>query len=162
MWKGAFSVGIFYSLKIYYNAGISAQNLPNTWAKLESSNCILKLAKKPKELFLQLCTKVHRARWGACDFNVYLSLTQFNQGSSKLVPCVFSVNCFLLLFRFQRTLGVPSKDMVCQKAYQNKFFLNFPFSNLWNSSPSSFIPQGAGSEEVDGTNKSAALKLQTI
>lgn len=31
---------------------------------------------------------------------VYLSLMDFNQGSSKLVPCVFSVNWFRLLFSF--------------------------------------------------------------
>lgn len=84
---------------------------------------------------------------------VYLSLICFNQGSCKLAPCVFSVNWLLLSFRFQKMLEAPSKDVVCQKTYQNKsFFKNVSFSNLWNSSPPSFIPQGASSEEMDGTN----------
>lgn len=49
----------------------------------------------------------------------------------------------------------PVKTWYVRGLTKTDFFQNVPFSNLWNSSPSSFIPQGASSEEVDGTNKSA-------
>lgn len=57
--------------------------------------------------------------------HVYLSLMDFNQGSSKLVPCVFSVNWFCLLFRFQRMLKLSetSENSVCCKTYKNKSFI---------------------------------------
>lgn len=53
---------------------------------------------------------------------VYLSLKLFNQWSSKLVLYVFSVNWFILSFRFQRMLEAPSKDMVYWKTHKTSPF----------------------------------------
>lgn len=117
--KGGLSVGIFYSSQNHpvfeYNtfpSGISQIPRPNQ----NPDHLHFKASKGSRRhsfsSYVLKCTELDGER---VPTYVYLSLIRFNQGSSKLSPCVFSVNWLLLSFRFQKTLEVPSKDVVCQK-----------------------------------------------
>ena len=106
-----------------YNAGISIRNLPDSWPNRKPEHLHFKASKgSRRHSFSSYVLKCPELDGEHAPTYVYLSLIHFNQGSSKLVPCVFSVNWFLLSFRFQRMLEAPSKDVGCQNTYQNKSF----------------------------------------
>lgn len=109
-----------------YNAGISTRKLQESWTKPKTRGLAFENQHwKQKASFHSYVLQhtgldgKHVPRTSICHWYDWY-VTSFNQGSSKLAPCVFSVNWFFLSFRFQRTLEAPSKDVVCQKTYQNK------------------------------------------